>query len=220
MEQISTCIPPEIKIIHSRFDYVHYWLLLEEKGKELYGSNFCLRSEDVVVWIKLLAWMLGDEAVAAEYKIALHKGILLSGPVGVGKTCMMQLLKQVVKKEEPFKIYSCREIAFEFSRKGFEVIQHYGHGSFYVYPHTPQDCCFDDLGLEMTMQHYGVPCNVMGEILLNRYDHFINHGMMTHITTNLISEELAARYGARVLSRMRQMLNLIAFDQQTIDKRK
>lgn len=219
MAQTNTCIPPEIKTIQSRFDYVKHWQSFEEKGKKHYGNNFCLRGEDAVVVIKLLAWMLGDEAVATEYKIALHKGILLCGPVGVGKTSMMQLLKEVVKKEEPYKIYSCREIAFEFSKKGFEVVQRYGHGSFYVYPYTPQACCFDDLGLEMIMQHYGVPCNVMGEILLNRYDHFINHGMMTHITTNLFSDELAARYGERVLSRMRQMLNLIAFDQQTADKR-
>lgn len=219
MAQISTCIPPEIKTIQSPCDYATYWQELEEKGKDHYGSNFHLRSEDAAVWIKLLAWMKADEAVAADYKIALHKGIMLCGPVGVGKTSMMQLLKAVVKPEEPYKIYSCREIAFEFSRKGFEVVQHYGHGSYYGYPYTPEACCFDDLGLEMIMQHYGVPCNVMGEILLNRYDHFINHGMLTHITTNLTSDELAARYGARILSRMRQMLNLVAFDRGTADKR-
>ena len=63
------------------------------------------------------------------------------------------------------------------------------------------------------------PCNVMGEVLLSRYDLFINHKVKTHITTNLNAQELEDRYGNRVRSRMREMMNLLAFDSSTIDKR-
>lgn len=41
----------------------------------------------------------------------------------------------------------------------------------------------------------------------------------THITTNLSATEIETAYGNRVRSRMRNMLNLIAFDKNTIDKR-
>ncbi|MDT8347935.1 MAG: ATPase, partial [Flavobacteriaceae bacterium] len=42
----------------------------------------------------------------------------------------------------------------------------------------------------------------------------------THITTNLNAEELEARYGSRVRSRLREMFNLISFDKASVDKRK
>jgi len=60
----------------------------------------------------------------------------------------------------------------------------------------------------------------MGEILLSRYDLFKTKNVKTHITTNLNAEELEARYGSRVRSRMREMFNLISFDSSTTDKRK
>jgi hypothetical protein len=59
----------------------------------------------------------------------------------------------------------------------------------------------------------------MGEILLSRYDLFINKKIITHITTNLSASEIEAAYGNRVRSRLRQMLNLIAFNPITKDKR-
>ena len=84
-----------------------------------------------------------------------------------------------------------------------EIIKNYGDKKFY---------CFDDLGVEPTGRHFGKDCNVMGEILLSRYDLFLSHKTKTHATTNLNAKELEERYGNRVRSRMRQLFNLIAFD--------
>ena len=80
--------------------------------------------------------------------------------------------------------------------------------------------CFDDLGVEPAGRFYGKDCNVMGEILLSRYELFLNHKIRTHATTNLDSDELEERYGSRVKSRMRQLFNLVSFDEKTADKRK
>jgi len=62
-------------------------------------------------------------------------------------------------------------------------------------------------------------CNTMAEILLLRYDLFMEQGMITHATTNLNSAGLEERYGNRIRSRMRQMFNLVAFPQTGADKR-
>ncbi len=59
----------------------------------------------------------------------------------------------------------------------------------------------------------------MGEILLSRYDLFLQRKIKTHATTNLNAQELEERYGNRVRSRMRQLFNLIAFDKESKDKR-
>ncbi|MGV8830202.1 MAG: ATPase, partial [Breznakibacter sp.] len=84
----------------------------------------------------------------------------------------------------------------------------------------PKIYCFDDLGTELTLKHFGQECNVMTEILSSRYEHYIHNDMITHITTNLNADEIEEVYGLRVRSRLRQMCNLIAFPPDTPDKRK
>jgi DNA replication protein DnaC len=79
--------------------------------------------------------------------------------------------------------------------------------------------CFDDLGAEQSLKYYGNECNVMGEILLSRYEYFVSHDMLTHITTNLSATEMEDLYGNRVRSRLREMFNLIAFGESAKDKR-
>jgi DNA replication protein DnaC len=59
----------------------------------------------------------------------------------------------------------------------------------------------------------------MAEILISRYEQFIDNNSVTHITTNLSASELENSYGNRVRSRLKQMFNLIAFDKETKDKR-
>lgn len=72
---------------------------------------------------------------------------------------------------------------------------------------------------EQQIKHFGNDCNVMAEILISRYEHFIENSSVTHITTKLSASELENCYGNRVRSRLRQMFNLIAFDSETKDKR-
>ncbi len=59
----------------------------------------------------------------------------------------------------------------------------------------------------------------MAEILISRYEQFIENKTVTHITTKLSASELENCYGNRVRSRLRQIFNLIAFDSETKDKR-
>lgn len=75
----------------------------------------------------------------------------------------------------------------------------------------PKTYCFDDLGLESNMSFYGNQCSVMAEILLSRYDLLHAHSIITHVTTNLNSTEIDARFGMRMRSRCREIFNLIAF---------
>ena len=60
----------------------------------------------------------------------------------------------------------------------------------------------------------------MAEILLSRYDLFIAKKLQTHITTNLSASEIEKNYGSRVRSRLRELCNLIAFENIVTDKRK
>jgi hypothetical protein len=47
----------------------------------------------------------------------------------------------------------------------------------------------------------------MADILLSRYDLFITHKLIIHLTTNLNSSEIEQMYVTRVRSRMRELFN-------------
>lgn len=193
------------------YDFPKILVYLEAKGKLLFGKHFKIFDEDKDIIYKLSNYFIRDMEKCEMEGIDPEKGILFSGPVGCGKTSLMKLLKFIVPLQRPYAVVPCRNIVFAFNHLGYKVIEDYGNGSFF---------CFDDLGVEPTGRHYGQDCNVMGEILLSRYELFLKSKLKTHATTNLNAEELEERYGSRVRSRMREMFNLIAFDESARDKRK
>ncbi len=201
----------------SPYHYPDVILWLEQKGRELYGSHFKIVEPDYPILYQLIAYFLKDEAGCFQYGISLDKGILLSGPIGCGKTSLMQLMKLLTPKQHKFTIKPCRDISFEFIQEGYEVIHKYSKGK--LYSSDPKTICFDDLGTENNLKYFGNECNVMAEILLSRYDVFVSKKTQTHLTTNLSAHEIETAYGNRVRSRLRNMINLIAFDKNTKDKR-
>ncbi len=201
----------------NHYDYEQARAAIEKRGQELF-PNFKLYPEDKVIVQKLLCYFLQDEKQAAELGINLNKGILVSGPVGCGKSSLISLMRFLQQQNKRFIVKSCRDVSFEFIQNGYEVIHRYSHRSFYN--HEPQTYCFDDLGTENNLKFFGNECNIMAEVLLSRYDLFVSRNLVTHLTTNLSASEIEAAYGNRVRSRMRELFNLIAFDKTTKDKRK
>tara|TARA_R110002050_G_scaffold30192_1_gene77141 strand:- start:13911 stop:14651 length:741 start_codon:yes stop_codon:yes gene_type:complete len=201
----------ELKGNQITYDFPKMLIYLDAKGKLLFGKNFKIHAEDEAILYKLCIYFIRDFENCKKFGIDPNKGILLSGPVGCGKTSLMKLLPHIVPHLKTYKVIPARNIAFTFNNLGFKIIEEYGNNNYY---------CFDDLGVETTGRHFGKDCNVMGEILLSRYDLFIIRKLRTHATTNLNAQELEERYGNRVRSRMRQLFNLIAFDKESVDKRK
>ena len=203
--------------MNASFDFTKYLSFIETKGKELFNPNFKVHAEDYEIIFQLLVYFLQDTANAQKYNISFRKGILLSGPVGCGKTSLMSLLRFLLPAESRYIMKSCREVNFEFIKDGYSVIEKYSRNSFNK--DIPKTYCFDDLGTEDNLKYFGNDCNAMAEILLSRYDLFVSRKMLTHLTSNLTGTELEDYYGLRVRSRLREMFNLIAFDSNSKDKR-
>ena len=201
----------ELKGNQILYDFDKMLVYLDVKGKLLFGKKFKIFEEDRDILFKLCNYFIEDKDNCKKLDIDINKGILLTGPVGCGKTSLMRLLKHLVPHRKPYVIIPTRNIVFGFNHLGYKTIEDYGNTQFF---------CFDDLGVEPIGRHYGKDCNVMGEILLSRYELFLGTRIKTHTTTNLNAVELEERYGNRVRSRMRQLFNLIAFDKGSGDKRK
>ncbi|RXP45611.1 ATPase [Lutibacter sp. HS1-25] len=207
--------------IHYDFEKIKTYLNI--KGHMLFGKNFRIHKEDEKLIFKLCSYFIQDHHSCAQMGIDTSKGLLLTGPVGCGKTSLMKLLLHLAPHKTNYSLVPTRNIIFNFNTSGFEVLEKYNQTKNY---------CFDDLGVEPTGSHYAKECNVMGEILLSRYDLFTqtsqSHSLSfsqsqshskTHITTNLNVDEIEKKYGNRVRSRLKQMMNVIAYDSNSIDKR-
>lgn len=192
------------------YDFPKMLRYLEVKGKMLFGKDFQIFDGDMDIIFMLCNYIIRDEEMCEKMDIDLNKGLLLTGPVGCGKTSIMKLLKYLVPHHKGYEVIPCRNIVFSFNHIGFKAIEDYGDTGYF---------CFDDLGVEPLGRFFGQDCNVLGEILLSRHDLFLNKKIKTHITTNLKAAELEDRYGQRVRSRMKNLFNLVTFNNDSIDKR-
>jgi DNA replication protein DnaC len=195
-----------------QYDFHKTLIFLRKYARANINPQFKFHKEDHEILKRLFVYSIDDVQRCQEYDIDLNKGILLLGPIGCGKTTLMKVFNHLTLEYKKYTIRATREITSEFIEDGFQVIPKYGK-NFKAY-------CFDDLGVEQSMKHFGNECNVMGEILLSRYDLIKTAKRITHATTNLNANELEKIYGNRVRSRLREMFNLVSFPESAKDKRK
>lgn len=211
------------KAILTPYDYCEQLEMIESEGRRLYGERYAIEDIDRPPVLKLLSYFLKDKAVAKHQGIDLNKGLLVTGPIGCGKTAIMHVLFSLCQGPDKPSIVKCRELSFEYSEQGYEVVRKYSKQAYHRFsglPFQPKTICFDDLGLEPQASHWGNHCQIVAEVLLSRYELFVEDGMITHVTTNLNTKELEETYGNRIRSRFRQMFNLISFDAASKDKRR
>jgi DNA replication protein DnaC len=151
----------------------------------------------------------------------LRKGWLLSGTVGNGKTTLMRLF--CINQRQVFMVKSAAETANIWLMRGEEAI-----ADFYEPRRLPINdidnfyqpyagLCLDDCGTEDVKNHFGNRVNVIGQIIEGRY---FNQacGVYFHMTTNLNADQMKEFYGPRVMSRLRETMNVIQYKGE--DRRK
>ncbi len=146
-------------------------------------------------------------------RLNAKKGIYLYGAVGRGKTVIMQALMIFCNTVESkltaadklftphkFQLKNAKSIVNELAQnKKADVIKQYYTGAL----------CIDDLGAEDSYKLYGNDMDVVGDIIVERYQKYQHYGQLTHATSNTKPSDWNGKYGERVESRLSEMFNVI-----------
>lgn len=138
-----------------------------------------------------------------------HKGLLLWGPVGVGKSTIIRVIAEYQRRINGldergmniggFTSANCANVCSEYVTSGIEGIKRF----------TTFTICFDELGREpIPCGYFGLQLNVMQYILQIRYDRYKNN-YKTFITTNLKPESIAKLYGEHIYDRCKEMFYFV-----------
>ncbi|WP_177225941.1 hypothetical protein [Arsenicibacter rosenii] len=149
----------------------------------------------------IIRYFIGDP----ESPIPLTKGLFLYGANGVGKSYMLKMFKRfcdvIPIPQMQFQIAQTKEILQAVSdASNLKALNPYKSGGLLL----------DDLGEEKALKKiYGEAENPMDMLISARYERFIDHGTLTHFTSNLVPEELT-RYGTRIYERLNEMTTFIS----------
>lgn len=152
-----------------------------------------------------------------------NKGLAIIGSIGCGKSVMMKVYQKLFKDSvRAFKWVNSgtlRDMLDEVSLS--EVKLAYGYD-------CKTDLYIDDVGHNLpAMVKYGNAINVVSEIIMERYELFVNEGFKTHISTNLLPKlthnpnnqpTLEAFLGNRCYDRIKEMNEFITINGKSLRK--
>lgn len=159
-------------------------------------------------------------------KLDPEKGLWLEGDVGTGKSTILEIFSQHLRRYwngAGFKIYNCATISNEYAFRSREegkhtmydanpdVLDKYTYNRYGYKAYSRVHMCFDELGREpIPAIHFGQKLNVMEHILHIRYTFWQSERLLTYVTTNKDADEIELLYQDYIRDRRAEMFNIIA----------
>lgn len=154
-------------------------------------------------------WLPEYDQIVDWLKDNKHKGLMLAGNCGLGKTLIgMNIIPVILENyceyesddffsDNSIDVFSANEINETYRNEDKR------HKLFYNSP-----IMIDDIGTEPELNIFGEKHMVFSEIV----DHCEKHGRLMILTTNLTSGQIQAQYDMRIRDRLRYLVRKIGFE--------
>ena len=191
--------------------------LIFDIGKIIYGEKFDISDVSINKLYKQSYSVFKNRILGKS-----NKGVFVVGGIGTGKSAMMKVMQKLLKDTDcRFKWingYELKDMSETYTLS--EIKEYYGKSLLC-------DLYIDDIGFSIDVKRYGNTINIISEIIMERYDLYIESGFVTHFSSNILPmikentknlPTIESIYGARVLDRMKEMCELITFNGQSLRK--
>jgi hypothetical protein len=184
-----------------------------------FDRDFNLNDPEVLLNYRRVFHCLVGSDLCKELDMNPEKGILQIGKKGIGKTILMRVMQVLFKNtDRRFKwvdVFTICDMLKAGALDEIAIKAMYGRG-------LKCDLYIDDIGFGNPNLHiYKNEVNIVAEILFERDELFVLEGFRTHMSSNIITanrnapdqKTLESLFGDRILDRIKQMNNLITWEQ-------
>jgi DNA replication protein DnaC len=168
------------------------------------GEEMILRESAKQIIGQLCLWYWKSDLFSGNNR----KGIMLRGPVGTGKTKIMQACIDTIWQTQMLNLSMIHafDIQHMYEKSDEKMISFLKKRRLVI---------IDDVGCESAeVKHFGTSI----EPFIDFFDWRYRNGKCTIITTNLAPEEIKAKYGIRTLDRFRESFNDIILEGESFRK--
>lgn len=231
MNQLRPSSQEQLKILtqtDSKFLKDAFWRFANLRSQKELKEDFVIDDENREQVAAFVAYFSNDHETMIKLGVDSRKGIMLIGNPGSGKSMLFRIMRDILKSDKiaksgerdiplkhfyrKFDLYTCEHMGKLYMAQGEQSLAPFGRNAVIFDGKEVinlKHVCFDDLGNEEIRNNYGNKKEVMVDIISERYDLFLEYGLLTHFTSNLTADEISDRYSDRIRSRLRQMCNII-----------
>jgi DNA replication protein DnaC len=163
-----------------------------------------------------------------KHQYDLDKSIALCGTYGVGKTKLMRIFQEYMRRKvggyghpNIYRIISIEEVIKYMSEPNAidsEILYNY-HIKLDRPVRKPANLMINEFGYSYNGKNFGTEYKELVEMfIMNRYDIFQEHGKLTHVTMNYGPKELEKVFDKKITDRFKEMFNIIPLDGESFRK--